>query len=373
MDADDFYAHMALKCGGSANTSCRSMPRLVLVLSVSISWVGVAQIARLAEKQTELAHHSSIVPLMTCANAAMWMVLCVPHVAGKVRERRGGAEVTDGRVFDLFRSHKFQLRQPPQFLAIALTTNFCYIAALHFLPASLNTAIFCTNPIFTFLLSASWLPADVGAATSSKALGRCFAALCSRSGVHVVLSVAGVVLIAEPWDAAGASHHRLSGVVLSLLAALGTSLYQVYFKVTFGNDLRPEDVGLFLAHMGALGSTLLSAVLVATLATGVYHLQLASVPWGLVGATAAASALFNFLIKFGISVDSPVAISLATQIGIPLNLLLDVAVVHANIDGTQALGALLMLASFTMQQQRGKTVAARSDRGGRLEEALLED
>merc|ERR1719412_2643253 len=94
----------------------------------------------------------------------------------------------------------------------------------------------------------------------------------------------------------------------------------------------------------------MGAVVMVAVAGGVYPLQLNLVPWSLVGATAASSAMFNFLIKFGLSADTPVAMSLATQIGIPLNLLLDVVVVHANVRLLQAAGALVMLVSFSLQQ-----------------------
>jgi len=240
-------------------------------------------------------------------------------------------------------------RQPAQFLMIALATNFLYMAALHFLPASLNTAIFCTSPVFTLLLSAVFLhgPAD-------RSSGRM--ALYTRQALSVALSVVGVILIAEPWHAVGNSLNnglldtRLVGASLSLCAALGTAVYQVYFKATFGDRMQPEEVGLFLANMGMLASLLYGMVGLGFLFSGIYPLQLRSVPWGLVLSTAMSSAVFNFLIKFGLSRDSPVALSLATQIGIPLNLLLDVVVVHASVQRTQVLGTFAMLVSFTLFQ-----------------------
>merc|ERR1712039_423400 len=100
----------------------------------------------------------------------------------------------------------------------------------------------------------------------------------------------GVLLISEPWRAAAAAaaqpHEalrgpllllqldeqyqagdplgRITGVILSLLAGLGTAVYQVYFKLTFGDRMGPEEVGLFLAHMGVSSTFLMgSLVLVA--------------------------------------------------------------------------------------------------------------
>merc|ERR1711933_447196 len=79
---------------------------------------------------------------------------------------------------------------------------------------------------------------------------------------------------------------------------------------------------------------------------------------GLVGATALSSAVFNFLIKFGITRESPVAVSLATQIGIPLNLLLDMVIVRAHINATQVVGTLVMLVSFTLFQGSNRMAPA---------------
>ena len=186
----------------------------------------------------------------------------------------------------------------------------------------------------------------------------------------MALSVLGV-LVAEPWrppaatetdDAArrpggapgtgpGQGGDRVAGACFSLLAAAGTALYQVRFKWTFGDRMGPEEVGLFLAHMGLLCCVLGGLLCAALVSGGLYRLDLRLVPWDLVAATALSSALFNFLIKFGISRGSPLSMSVATQIGIPLNLLLDVFVVRAPIRGVQAVGCLALLASFSAQQQ----------------------
>mmetsp|Transcript_129031 Transcript_129031/g.413398 ORF Transcript_129031/g.413398 Transcript_129031/m.413398 type:complete len:433 (-) Transcript_129031:199-1497(-) len=383
-----------------------------LVLSVSASWVCLAQLARVAEKRTEELQHSSAVPLMTVANTSAWMALCVPYALRRRRELFGasasascassggtnagsaaaaaGAGIGTWRLPELVRTDAFGSWQPARFLAIAVTTNFCYISALHFMPASLNTAIFCTSPIFTLLLSAIFLPKDLLAAPSEPGdhdlacgLGDRSRRLQRRRALSVVLSVVGVLLIAEPWHAASAHGagesalgERLTGALLSLFASVGTAVYQVYFKLTFGSRLRPDEVGLFLANMGAICCSVLGGALAVLLATGLYPLRLSLVPWGHVGATAASSTVFNFLMKFGLSVDSPLAMSLATQIGIPLNLLLDVAVAHERIDLAQALGTIVMLFSFTLQQQQQHRPAPAlpdagpPDRGG-LQEQLL--
>jgi len=234
-------------------------------------------------------------------------------------------------------------------LAIALLTNYSYIAALHYLPASLNTAIFCSSPVFTLLLSLALLSSVSGQSPSG---GLC-RSLCSWQGLSVLLSVLGVVFIAEPWQSSTERmplKTRMAGVGLSIVAALGTAIYQVYFKRTFGDEMKPDEVGLFLAYMGVMTFFIAGAVLACLLHTGMYALDLSLVPWKLVIATSLCSALFNFLIKVGLSRDTPVAVSLATQIGIPLNLMVDVLVVHAMIDGWQAFGTVTMLIAFSLQR-----------------------
>ncbi|CAE7450567.1 unnamed protein product, partial [Symbiodinium pilosum] len=248
-------------------------------------------------------------------------------------------------LLDLVTAPVFKVSDPPRFLFIALTTNFSYIGALHFLPASLNTAIFSSSPVFTLLLQAMFLTADSGEH------GEVAVASQRWKALSVSLSVVGVLLIAEPWnDSKGSTmtQQRILGVLLSLFSALGTAIYQVYFKKTFGDSMRPEEVGLFLAHMGCWASALMGSVLWLLLERNVYTLDLAEVPWDMVVLTALSSALFNFLIKFGLSRETPVTTSLGTQIGIPLNFLLDLFVVHSHFRWPQAVGVLTMLLSFSV-------------------------
>ncbi|CAE8598823.1 unnamed protein product [Polarella glacialis] len=109
--------------------------------------------------------------------------------------------------------------------------------------------------------------------------------------------------------------------------------------------------------MGGLASIILGLLLAVLLARGTYPLDLSLVPWAFILATALSSALFNFLIKVGLSRETPVTMSMGTQLGIPLNLVLDVLVVRSGIDLVQAVGCLTMLASFTLWHMR----AAHSD------------
>jgi len=262
-------------------------------------------------------------------------------------------------MLDLVTTKAFKASHPPRFLFIALTTNFSYIGALHFLPASLNTAIFSSSPVFTLLLQTVFLPESGGYGDA--------AASQRWKALSVGLSVVGVLLIAEPWHGSArgsdlTEEQRVLGVLLSLFSALGTAIYQVYFKHTFGDSMGPDEVGLFLAHMGCWASALMGAVLWLAVDRGLYALDLEEVPWVMVVMTALSSALFNFLIKFGLSRETPVTTSLGTQIGIPLNFLLDLFVVHSHFRWPQAVGVLTMLLSFSVwhhSEARGAQAEAR--------------
>ncbi|CAE7823899.1 Slc35f3, partial [Symbiodinium sp. KB8] len=251
---------------------------------------------------------------------------------------------------------------------IALTTNFSYIGALHFLPASLNTAIFSSSPVFTLLLQTVILPESGGHGDA--------VAPQRWKVLSVGLSVIGVLLIAEPWHGSArgsdlTEEERVLGVLLSLFSALGTAIYQVYFKHTFGDSMGPDEVGLFLAHMGCWASALMGAVLWLAVDRGLYALDLEEVPWVMVVMTALSSALFNFLIKFGLSRETPVTTSLGTQIGIPLNFLLDLFVVHSHFRWPQAVGVLTMLLSFSVWHHSEARGQAQARIGGDASERLL--
>eukprot|EP00434_Breviolum_minutum_P008771 symbB.v1.2.007732.t1/scaffold457.1/size330934/2 len=145
----------------------------------------------------------------------------------------------------LLKTEAFQVSQPPRFLFIALTTNFSYIAALHYLPASLNTAIFSSNPVFTLLLQSFFLPEGNLKSGGPKHDSEVCASLWTGKALSVTLSVVGVLLITEPWHNSSEGPTRSSrilGAALSLFAALGTSIYQVYFKRTFGDQMKPDEV-----------------------------------------------------------------------------------------------------------------------------------
>merc|ERR1719253_1870263 len=130
---------------------------LWLLLAIAASWVGVAQLARAAEKVNVAAQPTSIVHLMTWANATAWMLLASLHMVRKSKEPGVEPVGLTEMLARLLTADVFQCKHAFQFLGIALVTNYSYIGALHFLPASLNTAIFCSSPVFTLFFSIVYL------------------------------------------------------------------------------------------------------------------------------------------------------------------------------------------------------------------------
>eukprot|EP00929_Paragymnodinium_shiwhaense_P055896 TRINITY_DN27980_c0_g1_i1.p1 TRINITY_DN27980_c0_g1~~TRINITY_DN27980_c0_g1_i1.p1 ORF type:complete len:383 (+),score=50.91 TRINITY_DN27980_c0_g1_i1:99-1247(+) len=341
----------------SAATPACAIPLLV---SVAVSWVAVAQFARAAEQSTERLQHASAVPLITWTNSTGWMLLAGPYAWKRWRAKKAEAEAAGtGRcearptLCALLKTDAFTPRQAGRFLAVAMTTNLSYIAALHYLPASLNTATFCSSPVFTLLLTLAWLP-EVPAGSEGDAEGgfvaKTMSCVSDIRTLAVMLSVLGVLLISEPWRSSSATNSllgRATGLGFALLAALLTSIYQVTFKSVFGDSLGPEEVGLFLATMGLFSCIFCGLGLAALVGSDLYAVDVENLPWGLVAVTACSSLVFNFLIKFGLSRQSPVAVSIATQLGVPLNLLLDTCVLGVHLDWEQVAGCFLMLASFS--------------------------
>jgi len=304
-----------------------------LTMAIASTWVGTAQFAQGASARSS----NSLLQLIIWVNGTVWLFLGLPHIIQRLWHRDWVA------VEHLTTSDLFTPRHTILFFLIAFATNSAYIEALRFLFASLNSAIFSTTSIFTFVLSLAVLK-DHPASTTS----------CGLRSICICFSVLGVVLISgfssrnTNKEHATSFFEQLAGVALSIAAALGTAVYQVAFKYVFGNRMPPAVVGLFLAHLGAVMCLCYGSLIFGGIALGLVDVDLTNVPWTLVLLTALSSMAFNFLIKFGLSSTSPVTVSLATQLGIPLNLGVDMLVVGAKISRIQVIGVLIMAVSFSL-------------------------
>ena len=110
------------------------------------------------------------------------------------------------------------------------------------------------------------------------------------------------------------SEKPIVGQYISLLSDFG-------FKRIFGDSLRsPIDLGVFMAALGLQIFVVVGSIMWSLISSRVYKLNLHALPYDLLLGTALSSLFFNFVIKFGLSISSPVVVALATQLGIPLNL-----------------------------------------------------
>ncbi len=396
--------------GVSCRAGLAGASTVLLTLAIALSWVGVAQMARLAELAPgcEASAHQgggvlanatnthddsrasavdglgshSCTYLIVWLNGTSWIFLGLPWVVQRMMsagarsnrplpqadphdskkpepnhlvEMWNDDESSDDDYFDIDAGGvPYRWRHVIMFFALALSTNYSYIAALEFIPASLNTAVFAISPLLTLALSVAFLAEDIASPRAR--------------WVSVGMSIGGVVLIAQPWRSAwtstsstawsrDATKHladaRLAGSVLSLMAAVGTATYQVAFKKILGKQVSsPTQLGLFMAKLGSQIFIVYGAALLGSILAGVYRLDFYALPYSLLVGTAMASLIFNFIIKFGLSISSPVVVSLATQLGIPLNLMIDVVwdpSGSANaLDSLAVVGVGLMLVSFAL-------------------------
>jgi drug/metabolite transporter (DMT)-like permease len=373
---------MPARCGGTAPLT------VALTLTIAAAWVGTSQLARQAEQSPGCLSAASCAHFIVWLNGSSWVFLGLPWcalqlVASRRRRAADGATAAqsssassssgadDSSANGARREEAAAAAADctwPQvlaFFALALGTNYCYVFALEYIPASLNTAVFSTSPVLTLALSVQFLDTVVLAPRAKWA--------------SALLSIAGVALISQPWADLSPEHpfgalasaaldqpggaSRPIGCALSLAAAAGSACYQVYFKKLLGGRLGPVESGLFLSKLGLLIFVLLGAVLAVLMHSQVYVLDLESLPWPLLAGTAGLSLLFNFATTFGLSISSPVVVSLATQLGIPLNLMIDVFIDPSGsaaeaLDDLTVAGVAIMLASFMLSAAADHRAAA---------------
>lgn len=317
---------------------------VILTIAIASSWVGTSQFA-----QGALARSSdSLTLLLVWVNGSAWMFLAVPQALHRLWQRSSAITAhsrTSGSSSCSMSADVFGTRHVVVFFLIAFVTNSAYFAALRSMSASLHTAVFSTTSIFTFVLTLLFLKNDPTSTSTHS---------CRLRAMCIGFSVLGVVFISGVSSGDTDKQHsrslgeRLTGVAFSISAAIGTAVYQVAFKYVFGNRMTPVVVGLFLAHLGAMICVFYGSLLFGGIASGLIDIDLLNVPWKFVLLAAMSGMAFNFLLKFGIISTSPISVNLATQLGIPFNLGVDLLIVRAKIEPIQMIGVVLMLVSFSI-------------------------
>eukprot|EP00483_Globobulimina_turgida_P003071 UN03076 len=152
------------------------------------------------------------------------------------------------------------------------------------------------------------------------------------------------------------------GCILSVFSAICAALYKVSFKRFYG-DMDVFAVCQFLSWLGIFNMLLMWLVILVLDVTGLEPLPNNNVwdwPWLYLASTALLSLSFDFLINFGIAFSYPLFISLGTILGIPLNLVIDIAVNHTKFSLLQLFGAFMICVGFVIIV--GSDLAAHSNK-----------
>eukprot|EP01065_Artemidia_motanka_P033331 TRINITY_DN40312_c0_g1_i1.p1 TRINITY_DN40312_c0_g1~~TRINITY_DN40312_c0_g1_i1.p1 ORF type:complete len:361 (+),score=89.62 TRINITY_DN40312_c0_g1_i1:92-1174(+) len=277
---------------------------LLMVCGVAVSQCGSTQYSQ----STQNDYSSVDSPLfMTWFSTLLNLAMAAPAVAMSCTFH-GRCSVDTDKLKSCFLGGYFGLTLLEFLTRVAffytawLAANYCYQRALKYISAALVTSLFSTAPAFVAVGSYFALKAPLGAL-----------------GVTAVLStIAGSVLVAEPWDDTNSSA-MLGGIALSVFAAVAAAAYKVAFKLVF-DEPPPEVVGAVLAWVGVYAATVGSALLFVVLASGAETVHWDGVPWSKLLAGALLGLLFNFLIGWGIAYTYPLFISLGTVLNVPLNI-----------------------------------------------------
>ncbi|KAM6960880.1 solute carrier family 35 member F4 [Aplochiton taeniatus] len=314
-----------------ANTLLKVLGGLLVVLCVSSSWVGTAQLVKLTFQSFScpffLSWFSSswnllFFPLYYAGHTATTPDKQTPYQRFRECSRLFGEE---GMTLKLF------LKRTAPFSILWTLTNYLYLLALRKLSATDVSALYCCHKAFVFLLS--WI------------------VLKDRfMGVRIVaaiMAITGIVMMAY---ADGFHGDSIVGVALAVGSASTSALYKVLFKMFLGSANLGE-VAHFLSTMGFFNLVFISCVPLILYLTKVEHWgSLSSLPWGYMCGLAGLWLVFNILVNVGVVLTYPILISIGTLLSVPGNAAVDVlkhevifSVVRLTATCVISLGFLLLL------------------------------
>lgn len=290
----------------SLSTKRKFIVGLVIVCTISMSWVGSTQTAK-----SSFQSGNFTAPFFVMYFGTAWEILVFPLVMPLFFLTKKGRLTKNGvkelmthsvRVFSE-RGITFTslLTSTVLFSIIWAVTNYMYSRALVSIAATDVTALFSSAPAFVFLFSICVLREPP---------------LVLRF-VSVLLAISGIVLFAY---VDGFETASIIGVVLSVGSAIGAACYKVLLKWRVG-DASIYQMSLFLSSLGLFIMIAFWPIIILLHFLDIERLE--DVPWGLLCASSALGLLFNFSINFGIAYTFPLFISLGTILGIPLNALID--------------------------------------------------
>lgn len=216
------------------------------------------------------------------------------------------------------------------FYTLYVGANVCYVWALSSISPGLVAALFGSCSAMVAIMSFFVLGTG-----------------CSAWKVaSVVFASMGVPLVAL---GGGSGSGEVVGVVLALMAALFAATYKVAFAVFLGRA-SVEELGLFLSLLGLVNVTvgMVPLVLMGYFGVETAFWTLEGVDWNTVMGGTVLTWLFNFCIAFGITITSPLYISIGVVLSIPLTMLTDVVINGKSLPDPAMgwAGAALIVISF---------------------------
>jgi drug/metabolite transporter (DMT)-like permease len=199
--------------------------------------------------------------------------------------------------------------------------------------SSLASVLNATTPLWTAALAAiAFLPGE---------------RLNLRRSVGLVLGMAGVIVIVEPWRAGG-------GQVLGELACVGAAAcYGVGFVYTsrfISGKIPPMTAAVGQITAGAVLASVIAAVTTATSSSATHvdlHIAAAIVTLGAVGTGVAYLLFFNLIENSGPTVASTVTFAMPF-----VGVLLGVLVLDETIGWNVAFGGLVVIAGIMLVRRR---------------------
>ncbi|XP_068821997.1 solute carrier family 35 member F4 [Capricornis sumatraensis] len=289
--------------------SCTSMVLkavwgLLIILSVSSSWVGTTQIVKITYK-------NFYCPFFMTWFSTNWNIMFFPvyysgHLAtaqekqSPMKKFRECSRIfgEDGLTLKLF------LKRTAPFSILWTLTNYLYLLALKKLTATDVSALFCCNKAFVFLLS--WI------------------VLKDRfMGVRIVaaiMAITGIVMMAY---ADNFHADSIIGVAFAVGSASTSALYKVLFKMFLGSANFGEAAH-FVSTLGFFNLIFISFTPVILYFTKVEHWSsFAALPWGCLCGMAGLWLAFNILVNVGVVLTYPILISIGTVLSVPGNAAVD--------------------------------------------------
>mmetsp|Transcript_18914 Transcript_18914/g.43990 ORF Transcript_18914/g.43990 Transcript_18914/m.43990 type:complete len:377 (-) Transcript_18914:82-1212(-) len=320
----------------------RLLVSILVVIGIAISQCAATQFAKAAQNDFGDAVESPLFMTWssTIFNVALALPALVQSCASGEADRLGACKRqlllpgppglwTFGRRGFLARAFLFY--------ALWLLANYSYQYSLKLAPTGLVAALFSTTPAYVAIASIFLL------ARPLPRLG--WAAVC--------LTIAGSVLVVEPWhrmsapDSGSSATTVFTGLLLAVMAAVAASAYKVLFKFIFG-DPPPAAVGVILSWIGIYAATFGSVLLWAILGWQLESVKWSHLPWQSLWMGNIASLAFNFLIGWGLAISYPLFISLGTVLSVPLNGFADWALRRILPDLVQSGGMLCIVMGFVL-------------------------